>query len=88
MKLHGTAWMCNGRSGCHVAHEESHSALLECCSSLLECRSAVLECGIALGPAMTLTPWWANPSRLSNARLTFLRFLKNIYFIRDNETLS
>ena len=75
------AWMCDSRSGCHVAHEECHSALLEC-------RSALLECQMALGHAAMLTPWWADSSHFSNARFAFSHFLKNIYFVCDHETLS
>ena len=73
-KLHVIAWTYDGGIACHLAHEECHSALL--------------ECRMALGHTMTLTSWWANSSHFPDACFTFSWFLKNMFFVCDHETLS
>ena len=53
-----------------------------------ECLLAFEECYSALGHAMALMPWWADSSRFSNACFAFSCFLKNIFFVYNQETLS
>ena len=54
------AWIYDGLNGCHMAHEE--------------CRSTLLECRMAPSHTTTLTLWWADSSHFSNARFVFSHF--------------
>ena len=64
--------------------------LFECLTVLKKMpeNAKILECRMALGHAMTLTPWWADSSCFSNACFAFSCFLKNNFFMYDHETLS